>query len=242
MQSFFVWNGIDCRAMGINLHGPVPIIRPEERVKHKQIPGVSGDLTETEGADIYNSYIQTASISVKGGFRVRDIYKWLRGDGYVTFSGEPDRKQKARVIGAITLNRISRNMDKHAGEIQFYCQPLKELLHEEKVTVNTSGETVRNNGDVICRPMYKVTASDTSFTLTVAGTGTPANNSITLSSITSGHVYWIDAESMEVWNSTFATLRTKKSTGNFPVMGVGNNTITFSGLSSVEIERRERYL
>jgi phage-related protein len=43
----------------------------------------------------------------------------------VTFSGEPDRKQAARVIGAITLNRISRNMDKWQGEVQFYCQPLK---------------------------------------------------------------------------------------------------------------------
>ena len=242
MQSFFIWNGVDCRAKGITLSGPATIIRPEERISHKQIPGRAGDLTETEGADIYNSYIQTVSINVQGGYRVREVYQWLRGSGTVTFSGEPDRKQEARIIGAITLNRLSRNMDRWAGEVQFYCQPLKELLHEDKVTIDTSGSTVRNNGDVIARPMYKVTASDTSFTLTVAGTGTPANNSITLSSITSGHVYWIDADSMEVWNSTFATLRTKKSTGNFPVMGVGNNTVTFSGLSSVEIERRERYL
>ena len=91
-QSFFIWKGIDCRAMGVILSGPVPIVRPEERVNHVQIPGRAGDLTELEGADIYNSYIQTASIAVKTGARVREIYAWLRGSGYVTFSGEPDRK------------------------------------------------------------------------------------------------------------------------------------------------------
>ena len=57
-QSYFIWNGTDCRSKGIILDGPIPIIRPEERVKHIEIPGRSGDLTELEGEDdelIYNS-------------------------------------------------------------------------------------------------------------------------------------------------------------------------------------------
>ena len=66
-QSYFIWKNKDCRSMGVKLSGPVPIVRPEERVEHVQIPGRSGDLTETEGAEVYNSYIQTASILVHGG-------------------------------------------------------------------------------------------------------------------------------------------------------------------------------
>ena len=91
-QSFFIWKGVDCRAMGIITRGPAPIVRPEERVKHVEIPGVAGDYTETEGEDIYNSYIQTVSLSVRDGYNVRKVFRWLRGKGFVTFSGEPDRR------------------------------------------------------------------------------------------------------------------------------------------------------
>ena len=78
-QSYFIWNGKDCRSMGIIMRGPAAIVRPEERVQHVEIPGRSGDLTELEGENteqegehIYNSYIQTIPFSVRGGFRVRE--------------------------------------------------------------------------------------------------------------------------------------------------------------------------
>ena len=237
-QSYFIWNGKDCRSMGIIMRGSAPIIRPEERVNHIQIPGRSGDLTETEGASIFNSYIQTVSISVRGGFLVRDVYRWLRGSGFVTFSGEPDKKQAARVIGAITLNRISRNMDHWAGEVQFYCQPLKQLLTEAKTTISASGASVLNNGDVACSPMWKVTVASgkTSISLTAGG------NTITVSSLTGGSVIWIDSDTMEVWNSAKTALLTADSSGDFPVLNPGANTVTGSDWSSIEIEKRERYL
>ena len=241
-QSYFIWNGKDCRSMGIVMRGPAPIVRPEERVQHVQVPGVSGDLTETEGENIYNSYIHTVNISVHGGFRVREVYRWLRGNGYLTLSGEPDKRQKARVIGAITLNKHSHNLDWWVGECQFYCQPLKELLTESKVTVTSTGASVMNTGDVICRPMYKITTSGTSISLGASGTGTPASNTLTATGLTSGVVYWIDAETMEVWNADRSALLTKNSSGQFPVLGQGANSIIGDGWSSIEIERRERYL
>ena len=240
-QSYFVWNGFDCRSKGIIQRGPAAIVRPEERVQHVEIPGRSGDLTETEGEDIYNSYIQTVTISVRGGFRVREIYKWLRGSGYVTFSGEPDKRQKARVIGAITLNRISRNMDHWAGEVQFYCQPLKERLQETTETVELNG-TIRNSGDVTATPEILVTTTGTSVTLTLTGTGTPANNTITVTGLTQGTSVWIDSETMEVWNYDRSALLTKLSTGNFPVLAPGANTLTGSGCLSIQIKKRERFL
>jgi len=236
-QSYFIWNGIDCRSKGVIMRGPAPIVRAEERVKHVELPGDAGDLTETEGDNIYNSYIQTASISVRGAQNVRSIYRWLRGAGYVTFSGEPDRKQKARVIGAITLNRVSRNMDHWAGEVQFYCQPFKELLREEKVTLTAAG-SVRNNGDVTCKPMWKVTVASgkTSISLTAGG------NTIAVTSLSGGDVIWLDSKTMEVFNSDKTELLTKNSTGEWPVLLEGANTVTGSNWASVEIEKRERYV
>ena len=234
--SYFIWNGMDCRDMGIKLSGPVPIVRPEERVQQVEIPGRSGDLTELEGEEIYNPYIQTATIMVQGGYRVREIYNWLKGAGYVTFHGEPDRKQAARIIGAITLNKHSRNLDWWVGEVQFYCQPLKQILHESTVTITSSGSTVMNSGDVESRPKITAKASGTSMSITTNG------KTLTISGLTSGSEYIIDSEIMEVSNAARTALLTKDSLGDFPMLKPGSNTITGSGWSKLVIDRRERFL
>ena len=235
-QSYFIWNGVDCRSMGVKLSGPVPIVRPEERVQHIEIPGRSGDLTQLEGDQIYNSYIQTASIMVQGGYRVRDIYKWLRGSGFVTFHGEPDRRQAARIIGAITLNKHSRNLDWWVGEVQFYCQPLKQLLTEGTVQITSSGSAVMNTGDEWARPKITATTSGTSMTITANG------KTLTITGLTSGQQYIIDSEIMEVTNANRTALLTKDSVGDFPKLKPGSNTITGSGWSKLVFERRERFL
>jgi phage-related protein len=238
-QSFFIWNGIDCRSKGVIMRGPAAIIRAEERVRHVEIPGVAGDLTETEGENIYNSYIQTVSISVKGGFNVRNIYKWLRGAGYVTFSGEPDRKQAARVIGAITLNRVSRNIDHWAGEVQFYCQPFKEKLREETVSVTSSGATVKNDGDVIAYPKITVNAGAAGQDIVLAMGGKVLRINMTGMADT-GCV--VDCQGQVVTNYSGTANLTHLSSGEFPRLLPGNNTVTFVNASSLDIEKRERFL
>jgi len=243
-QSYFIWNGVDCRSMGILLAGPAAIIRPEERVNHVQIPGRSGDLTETEGEDIYNSYIQTVTIHGHGGYRMREIFSWLRGSGYVTFSGEPDRRQQARIIGAITLNKHSRNLDWWSGEVQFYCQPLKELLKEDSTLISTSGAVLRNYGDVTCKPLILIvttTGDSGACSLTITDSASQAKT-ISLTGLNTYSPYWIDCETMEVLNYARTGTLTQRSSGEFPVMRPGANTITFTGLVRYTITKRERYL
>ena len=235
-KSYFIWNGMDCRNMGITLAGPVPIVRPEERVKHVEIPGRSGDLTQLEGENVYNSYIQTATIQVRGGFHIRDVYRWLRGSGYVTFSGEPDRRQPARIIGAITLDKHSHNMDVWTGEVQFYCQPLKELLREETVEVTSSGTAIFNAGDVTEKPKIKLTASGGNATIAIGG------NTTLLLNLTSGANYVLDSETQEMITLSGGYSVTNNTVGLFPIISVGSQTITGAGWSKLEITRRERFL
>ena len=240
-QSYFIWKGIDCRAMGVKLQGPVAIVRPEERVEHITIPGRSGDMTQLEGDPeedelIFNSYIQTVTIMVQGWSRVREVYKWLRGAGYVTFHGEPDRRQKARIIGAVTLNKHSRNLDWWVGEVQFYCQPLKEKLTDDKATLSAAGN-VDAEGDVTAKPLFLVTMSSgaTGFWIACGG------KRLDVSGITSG-VVLIDSEVQEVQYAEGMGLLTAYSEGEFPVLKPGTNALTGENWSSVVITKRERFL
>lgn len=235
MQSYFIWNGVDSRTKGLITKSHAPLIRPEERVAHVQIPGRSGDLTELEGESVYNSYIQTVSFSVVGEDRVNDVFNWLRGDGYVTFSGEPDRRQRARVIGAITLERVSRNMDLWRGTAQFYCQPLKERQYSISETLTAAG-TVRNAGDVDAFPVIIATPALGADTMTVTVNG----KTLTISNV-NGAVR-IDSGAQEVSNAARTELLTQETGGPFPVLAVGDNTVGGSGWASLEIQKNERFL
>ena len=235
-QSFFIWKNADCRSMGITLPAPPQIIRGEERVSHVTIPGRAGELTLTEGDNIYQSYIQTVTIQGRGAYRMREILNWLKGDGYVTFGGEPDRRQKARVIGAVSMNRHSKNTDWWTGEVQFYCEPLKELLNPATTEITSSGSAVVNAGDVKSRPKITATASGTSMTITKGG------KTLTITGLTSSSQYIIDCEAGMVTNAAGTENLTANSTGDFPVLDVGSNTITGSGWSKLVFDRKERFL
>lgn len=252
MASYFIWNGIDCRSRGVRLRGPMDIIRPEERVQHIQIPGRDGDLTITEGQNIYNSYIRTATISVTGWHNVRAVYEWLRGDGYLTVSGEPDRKQRARVIGAVTLSKVSKNLDVWTGEVQWYCQPLKELITDTAVTI-TAATDVINAGDVEARPLFVVTpsASGSTSALVNISTSRTVDGAAVLERIVVPQVpvsnakLYIDCESQLIWvvvgdGEPAAWL--SRATGVFPRLSTGANYIDGSGWSEIKITKRERYL
>ena len=237
-QSYFIWKGVDCRSKGIILEGPVPIIRPEERVQHVTIPGRSGELTLLEDDDIFSSYIQTVSVHVKGAFRMNEVVNWLKGSGYVTFHGQPDMRQKARVIGAVTLDKHSRNLDWWSGTVQFYCEPLKEKLVEADVTITSSGTAVINCGDVKAKPLLKVTSSGTTVVVAAGG------NTLTITGATSGIDYYIDCDAQIIWHleSNVTVVDTQLSSGKFPALLQGSNSVTGSGWSQIVITRRERYL
>ena len=231
-QSYFIWKNVDCRAMGVRLSAPAAIIRPEERVDHITIPGRSGDLTMLEGENIYNSYIQTVTIMAHGAARIRQIYDWLRGSGYVTFSGEPEKKQPARIIGAVTLSRHSYNLDWWEGEVQFYCSPIKTDPEEVDVEITSSGATVNNPGDMTAFPLIEVIGSGA---VTVSSGG----KVLTIPECTSGWV--IDSENQ--WILSGNTPQGNVCSGDFPVLVPGSNTVAFTGsITKLVITPRFRYL
>ena len=227
----FTWNGVNCRDKGIRLQSMPPVIKPEERVEHVTIPGRAGEMALTEGADIYNSYIQTIPMAVKTEAAVHEVENWLRGDGWVTFSGQPGLKQKARVIGAVTFTKHGRNSDWWDGEVQFYCDPIKHPTVDQTIVISESGTAVTNPGDLRGYPRITVTGSGI---VTIASGGA----TLTIPECQNGWI--IDCENE--WILAGNTPQMNACSGSFPVFNPGDNAVTFTGATALTIAPNWRYL
>ena len=227
----FTWNGTNCRDKGIRLQSMPEVIKPEERVGHVIIPGRPGEMTLTEGADIYNSYIQTIPMTVNSETAVHEVENWLRGDGWVTFSGQPNLRQRARVIGAVTFTKHSRNSDWWDGEVQFYCEPIKHPVTEETIVISESGTAVTNPGDL--RGYPRITVSGSGIVTIASGGAT-----LTIPDCQDGWI--IDCENE--WILAGNTPQMNACSGNFPVFNPGENVVTFTGATKLTITPNWRYL
>ena len=232
MKYSFTWNGTTSGDKGIVLSAMPEIVRPEERLEHVTIPGRAGDLTQTEGSDVYNAYIVTIPIAVKTKAAVIEAESWLRGDGYLTLCNESDKMQRARVTGTVTFKKHSRNSDWWEAEVQFYCQPLKQLVTENAIEVTTSGSSITNPGDVEARPRITITGSGT-VTVRIG------TKEISITGAQSG--WKIDSDTEWVTNASDVP-QTGVFSGTFPTIPVGQSTVLFTGATKVTIEPRWRYL
>lgn len=86
------------------------------------------------------------------------------------------------------------------------------------------------------KPKITATASGTSMTITVG------DRTLTLSDLTSGEDYVIDCQICEVMSGDGTETLTQNSSGKFPKLMPGVNTITGTGWSSLVIDRRQRFL
>ena len=232
VRYWFKWNGTRSDDRNIVLNAAPQIIKPEERIKHVTIPGRSGDLTLTEGDTVFQSYIQTVSIAVKMAAQVPVVENWLHGDGTLILSSQPGLEQKARVIGAVTLEKHSRNLDWWTGDVQFYCDPIKRDINEQTVQVTTSGTGINNPGDMTAYPLIEITGSGL---VTVKCGG----NTLTIPECVSGWV--IDSENE--WILQGNTPQGNVCSGAFPILQKGANTITFTGsITKLMVTPRYRYL
>lgn len=228
---YFIWNNGDSRNAKVRVHEPTPIIRPEERVTHVSIPGRLGEVTQTEGDNIFNSYIQTVSVTVEGADYAKAAGTWLRGAGNVTFSTQPTLTQKARVINAVTFTRLSRNLDLWSGEVQFYCDPVKYDTTENTQTIAESGASITSTGDLVSYPLMTVSGSG-AVTISMGG------KTLVIPSLTDGSVIDSDLQWLLVNN-----VPQLGWSGDFPVINPGANTLAFTGnITSITLTPRIRYL
>ena len=232
MKRYFIWNGTRSDAMHILFNERVPIVRPEERVEHIVIPGRSGELTQVEGEDIFNSYIQTVTLTVEGLANVPAAETWLKGDGYVTFDTQPALRQKARIINAVTFQRHSKNANYYTGDVQFYCEPIKRALTDTDIEVTSSGTTLTNPGTLPAFPEIQMEGSG-AVSISIDG------KTLIIPDLTSG--WTADCENQ--WICLNGVPQFGAWQGEFPQIPVGESTILFTGsITKLTITPHWRYM
>ena len=218
--------------MHILFNERVPIVRPEERVEHIVIPGRSGELTQVEGEDIFNSYIQTVTLTVEGLANVPAAETWLKGDGYVTFDTQPALRQKARIINAVTFQRHSKNANYYTGDVQFYCEPIKRALTDTDIEVTSSGTTLTNPGTLPAFPEIQMEGSG-EVSISIDG------KTLIIPDLTSG--WTADCENQ--WICLNGVPQFGAWQGEFPQIPVGESTILFTGsITKLTITPHWRYM
>jgi len=232
MKLFFTWKGTRSDAMHILYNERTPIIRPEERVNHITIPGRAGELTQVEGENIFNSYIQTKTITVEGKENVQAAETWLKGSGAVSFDCQPELQQQARVINAVTFQRHSKNANFYTGEVQFYCEPIKRLRAEEDITVTASGTALDNPGTLPAFPEIRIEGSG-AVSVSIGG------KTMIIPECVRG---WT-ADSENQWILENGVPQMNAWRGEFPQIPTGESTILFTGnITKLTITPRWRYL
>ena len=241
---YFTFNGTDSRTYGLTLIGNQPYMRPQERVQHVTIPGRSGEVTLLEGESVYESYIRTVEFTADTA-QMFYVARWLQGSGILTFSNWPKLSQQARVIGAYTMERLSRNLERYRGAVQFYCEPLLSNSDiTDSVTLSGSGAThsVNNPGITPTRPRIEVTVGEATWWPDFVVNG--SHFTVQLSRVSGASVtsLVIDSEAGTVVSADGTINLLPYSTGEFPVLARGTNTIVTRNMYQAVLSRRVKYL
>lgn len=236
MKYYFVFNGTDSRDLGIYIESMPQTQRPRKRVTQVTIPGRAGALTISEGDEAYDTYIQSMVINVRPE-RAQELIDLLNGEGWLTLCNDPHVKQRAQVLNAFTLKRISKGLEWLNGTLAFTCQPYKYSI-AETVEVYDSGDFIYNNGDVVERPVITVYGSGT-LSVRIGSMG-GYDNTFTVADVSGGCV--IDCDAREVLSLT-GDIITAKSRGDFPAIPARERLYIFiGGADSCSIKRAVRRL
>jgi phage-related protein len=165
-MGWFIWKGVDSRSMGLVVTENAPMVLPTERGETVTVPGRSGYLTRTEGAQVYDGYLKSVGIGNRRKADPQAIAAWLRGSGELILSSEPGFVYTGRIIKEASLPRVMDNV--FAGTVAWMVQPGKAQVPPEPDTVwqaATPGGTdpampsLYNPGDLPGHPRITVEAS-----------------------------------------------------------------------------------
>lgn len=213
-----------------------PISKPLQRTNIEEIDGRDGDIVTTLG---YSAYDKEMEIGLFGDYNIDEIISFFTQEGTITFSNEPDKYYKFKIINDINFEEFQRFK---TATVVFHCQPFKFSTTEGTRTFTTfpsNTVVICNNGNVYSKP---------TLTLTGSGTINLSLNGVQVAVITlanEGETIEIDLDKLEAYNPTTKVLKNRQVTGNYEnlYLKVGNNTISWTGtITSVKLKNYSRWI
>lgn len=229
-MNYVIWKDVNSRNIkGLIISELPPISKPKMRVQETTIDGVDGSIIEELG---YESYDKKLIIGLSKDFDIDEVIKYFTGEGNVVFSNESDKYYKAKIIEQIDYERLLRF---RTASITFRVQPYKYKFQETPQIITESGATVINQGLEVSKPK-----------MIISGTGTIklSLNDLSVFSYTfpeDENIVVIDSELQDAYLGS--VLKNRNMTGDFPILSVGENTITWDGtITSIEVNANSRWL
>ena len=234
-MNYIIWNGKNSADINGLLISELPVIsRPKIKTSLIEIEGKDGDIVDNMG---YSAYDKTVSIGLYGNYDIDEISKYFSGSGKVTFSNEPDKYYYAEIFEEIDFERL---VNFKTASVKFHTQPYKYLVNEEPLSFDISESVtqieVNNVGLEPSKPI-----------ITLHGTGIVEIkiNALGKFQVDIGNEGYLTVDSMleECYKDTTLTLKNRAMGGEFPILSVGENTITWTGnLTKIEIKPMSRWL
>ncbi len=227
------WKGINSDTItGLIISELPPISKPKMKTTITKIDGRDGDIIEELG---YESYTKSIKVGLSKNYDIDEVIKYFTGSGDLIMSNEPDKVYKCQIIEKVDYNKLLRFK---TATVKFYTQPFKYKKDEPKAILNIDGETsmtVDNIGLEKSKPIIKLTGSGT---VAIQLNGATVFNYIFPENETE---VIIDSIQEEAYLNGF--YKNRNMTGEFPILEVGENTISWSGnLTKIEIEPKSRWL
>jgi phage-related protein len=230
MINFIVFNGKKLKDYGVFISGEAVFNAPKRDTTSVSVPGRNGELTIDNGR--YENIPLTYPAFIVRSFkeRISELRNFvLTQSGYQRLEDtyHPDEFRLAKWESDFSVKPDEALL---AGEfeLKFNCYPQRFLKSGENVIEITSATTIINEQMTTALPLIRA-----------YGIGTFTINGVTVQ-ITSASSYTdIDCDLQECFKDTLAT----NCNGNvilttFPELQPGENTISMSGISKLEITPR----
>lgn len=228
-----IWAGKSSQDFGIVVENPPSIRRPARKFTKYTIPGRNGDIVEQQ--DAWDNYTQKYTIWAGGDdygsapITYSAISSWLlspKGYQRLEDNFEPDIYREAYFVGPVDADNLLTKVGR--CELSFICKPQRFLKIGEKTIGTAYPLDLYNPTQFDAKPLIKVYGS---------GDGTVTLNGVTMTITGMTDYLYIDCETMNVYRQEAENMNSLVS-GSFPTIAPGTNTLTFTGLTRVDITPR----
>lgn len=227
---FFIFNKINSKEKGILVNNLPPISKPERKYEEIEIPGRNGKLYIDNNC--YNTFLYTITCTLMPGSNIREISRWLNGNGKLIISTELDKEYDAIIKDQIDYEQVYRVCN--SFEVNFEIQPIAISTFEKIINIikNNTKLTIKESTYLI-KPYFKITGSG-DITLTIN------NRNINLKNI-EGFIE-LDCELEEAFKEN-ENCNNQIECEDFPFLIPGENNISWIGnVSNIQIKYKEAFL